>query len=246
MRRRSFAAGAALTLSLALLAGCGSNDNAVEAGAGAAAPQQQIQPGGQRQQGGGQGMMNRAMADLIGKVKSVEGSTLTVYTSSFQFGAGGQGGMPGIPSGDGAPPADGQFPGGLEPPQDGQFPEGVEPPQDGQFPEGGQPGGFRGGMNFENMFSEETTDITITDATKIVKTEFVDGQMIETTLTIVDLKADDIVSIDLSDGTQEAATITLGMGGFGMGGGGGGFGGGGGRGMGGGNPPTQNQVQARQ
>ncbi len=73
----------------------------------------------------------------------------------------------------------------------------------------------------ENMFSDETMDITVTDATKIVSASFADGKMTETDKTLADLKADDIITVQLKDDTQEAESIRLG--GFG----GGGFGGGG-------------------
>ncbi|MNH36742.1 hypothetical protein D3C79_975670 [compost metagenome] len=44
----------------------------------------------------------------------------------------------------------------------------------------------------------------------------------EKELTLADLKADDIVTVVLKENTQEAETVTLGMGGFGGPGGGGG------------------------
>ncbi|MFD0671163.1 hypothetical protein [Cohnella sp. GCM10027633] len=225
---RGLAVGTALALSIALLAGCGSKDadNATGAEANAGVAQQQEQLGNGAAQGGEQGMMNRMVADLIGKVKSLDGNTLTVYKSSFQPGAMGGRGQGGQGGGGGMR--------GDRPSGDGQQQDGGQAPQDGQ------PGGGRG-MSFENMFTDETVDITLTDATKIVKREFVDNEMKETELTIADLKADDIVNIALTDGTQEAATITIGMGGFG---GGAGFGGGGGRGM-DGNPPARDQGQAQ-
>jgi hypothetical protein len=72
----------------------------------------------------------------------------------------------------------------------------------------------------ENMFSDETMDITVTDSTKIVSATFADGKMTETDKTLADLKADDIITVQLKDDTQEAESIRIG--GFG-----GGFGGGG-------------------
>lgn len=67
----------------------------------------------------------------------------------------------------------------------------------------------------ENMFSDETADIQMTSATKIVKITFVNQQRTETELTAAELKADDIVSVDLEDNTRNAVTITVSEGGFG-------------------------------
>jgi hypothetical protein len=191
--RKYFAIGA--TLALALLAGCGSsNTNQSGGNTNDAAIQQQDQQQ-QPANGGGQGM-NRAPVDLVGKVKSIAGNTLTVYKSSFTPGQNGGGRM-------------GQGQGGGQQPANGQ--QG-----NGQPPAGGA-GGGRGQMSF----TEETVDIAITDNTKLIKREFVNNQPQDTELTLADLKTDDIVSVDLQDGTQEAVTITLGMGGGGFGGGGG-------------------------
>lgn len=205
--RKALLAGVALALALA---GCGSkNEGAAAGGANEAAVQQQNQrqpPAGQEGGNGGPGMMNRAPADLIGKVKSIDGNTLTVYKSSFTPGQGGGArrgnGMRRRQSGDGQQPSE-----GAQPVEQGQ----PQAPADGQR----QQGGGRGGMNFENMFTDETAEITVTDGTKIIKREFVDDKMQETELALADLKADDIVTIDLMDGTQEADTITLGTSGFG-------------------------------
>ena len=221
INKKALIAGVALALTLT---GCGSKSgNAEVSGANEAAVQQDQQPAAQGGKGN-PGMANRTTADLVGKVKSIDGNTITVNKSSFTPGQGGGArggnGMRKRQSGDGQQPADGE----QTVPADGQQPadQGQQPapPADGQQPQDdGQPpaGGGRGQMNFENMFTDETTEITVTDSTKIIKREFVDNQMQETELTLVDLKADDIVSIDLTDGTQEAATITIGMGGFGGG-----------------------------
>jgi hypothetical protein len=159
-------------LTLALLSGCGSSQPN-----GTAAQQTQgTDNNGQGNGQGGPGAFNGQRPDLVGKVKTVNGNTITVFKSSFQRGRGGQG---------------------------------------GQGSQGGQ--GGQGRPNMQNMFSEETEDINVTDSTKIVKREFVNNQMTETPIALADLKADDILSITLVKGTQDADTISLGNGGFGGG-----------------------------
>lgn len=182
---------------MALLAGCGAKEDAADTGqqgqqqAGQAGGQQGAGPG----QGGGGPQMGM-MADLMGKVKSIGGQTITLYKSNMTFGQGGGRG-PGGGDGEGQPPADGEMP---------QRPEG----EDG------------GRMNMDNMFSDETVDVQVTDATKIVTVTFENNEMKETEIALSDLKADDIVSVMLKDDTQVAESITIRTGGFGFGGGGGG------------------------
>ncbi|WP_187355156.1 hypothetical protein ['Paenibacillus yunnanensis' Narsing Rao et al. 2020] len=207
-----------------MLAGCSS-------GSDTAAPQGTNQTAGSdnaaARQGGpgeqGQNGMNR-QAMNFGKIKSVSGSTITVYTAEMpqrpQNGAGGQAPEGGQPAeGQGTPPEGGQ-------PADGQGtpPEGGQP-ADGQAAgaEGGrgQGGGMRGGMM--QSFSEETTDITVPDGTKVLSVTFENGERKETEISLSDLKADDIIQYTLKEGTAEAESITLSTGGFG---GGQGFGGG--------------------
>ncbi|RIE02266.1 hypothetical protein D3H35_16170 [Cohnella faecalis] len=193
------------------MAGCGSKD---DGNGGAAAAPTQMNNGGQQGAGG----QNRMQADLLGKVKSVSGQTITVYKSSFTPGQGRPGGGANGGGNGQQPPADGN---GQQPPAGGN---GQQPPADGngqQPPSGdGQSGGGRGGFNMDNMFTEETVDIQVTDATKIVKRSFENNQATETEIALADLKEGDVLNVDLKDGTQEAVTISLGNGGFGMGGGG--------------------------
>jgi hypothetical protein len=198
-----------------VLTGCGTKEEAT------AEQPDQVQTQGGAQQGGagGGGQMGMGMqADLMGKVKSIEGQTITVYKSNMTFGGGrGQG------DGSGQPPA-GDRPQGEQPPagdrpQGEQPPEGEdmpEPPADGEAP---QDGGGR--MNMDNMFSEETMAVQVTDATKIISVTFENNEMVEKAVALADLKADDILSINLKDDTMEAESITLrtGAGGFGGGGG---------------------------
>jgi hypothetical protein len=186
MKKGMIAAGAALVL--VLMTGCGS-DQTSNGGQNVNAGVSQEQPAN--------GQTNRQPVDLLGKVKSINGQTITVYKS-----------VPGGPGGQGRQGGQGgQGNGGQQPPSDNQQPQGG-----GQQPADGN-GGRQGRMNME--FTEETVDVQVTESTKIVKREFVDNQMNETEITALDLKADDIVSIDLKDDTQEAVTISLGNGGMG-------------------------------
>lgn len=176
-----------------VLTGCGTKEDA------AAEQPDQVQTQGGAQQGGagGGGQMGMGMqADLMGKVKSIEGQTITVYKSNMTFGGG-----------------HGQGDGTGQPPEGEDMPE---PPADGEAP---QDGGGR--MNMDNMFSEETMAVQVTDATKIVSVTFENNEMVEKEVALADLKADDILSINLKDDTMEAESITLRAGGGGFGGGGG-------------------------
>lgn len=193
------------------LTGCGSKseDTTTNTTANGQAVQQDQQQGSQ--QGQGQG---RAMMGTIGKIKAINGQTITIYKSSFERPeGGGMGGNGAPPQGD-APAGDAAT--GNAPAGDTQQGDTGAAPQDGN---GQAPSGDRQ-RNMENMFSDETMDITVTDSTKIISAAFADGKMTETDKTLADLKADDIITVQLKDDTQEAESIRIG--GFG-----GGFGGGG-------------------
>ncbi|SFF29941.1 hypothetical protein SAMN04487969_1246 [Paenibacillus algorifonticola] len=196
----------------ATLAACSANQTATTttaaAGTEAAAAQSETQAdagAGQAQGDPGQGGM--MMGGTMGKIKSIDGQTITLYKSSF---------TPGDRQGGGQPPAQGDAQQG----EAGTAPDGTqpEPPaqDDGQAAQG--QGGGR--MNMENMFTEETVEVTVTDATTITAISFENDQRVETTKTLADLKADDIVTYTVTDGTQDAATIQIGgMMGGGMSGG---------------------------
>ncbi|MEV5027548.1 hypothetical protein [Paenibacillus sp. LPE1-1-1.1] len=184
----------------AALAGCGVQEEQA-AGEVQADAQTDVQENGAGGGTGGPGMGQMgAQADLMGKIKSIDGQTITLYKSAM-----GQGGPP-QGDGTGTAPADGE---GAQPPADA-------PAGDGTAPEGG------GRMNMGAMFSDETVTIQVTDTTKITTMTFENEQMAETEMTLADLKADDILSVMLKDDTQEAESITIRTGGFGGGGGGGG------------------------
>ncbi|WP_217596682.1 hypothetical protein [Cohnella sp. GbtcB17] len=219
---------AAVALAVAVLAGCGSKSENNGTASVAAAGDQSAAG-----QGGSFGGMQAA--GTLGKIKSVNGNTITIYKSSFQPGQGGgrmggnrQGGGGPNEGDDAAPSGDAQQPNG-DPPQQGA--DGQAGGRAGQGRQGGQ-GGQRPDM--ANLFTEETEDITVTDATKIFKTEMADGQRTETEIAIGDLKADDVITVTLREGTQEAESIRLG-----------GFGGGFGGGMRGGQGQEQGQGQGQ-
>lgn len=212
-------------LAVALLAGCGSKADDSAAGAAPASAAADGQQGAAQEggQGAGQGGGAWAMGTL-GKIKSVDGNTITIYKSSFEPGQGGGGRQRGeAPSSGDAGAAQGGDGQSGQPPSGDPPQQGAGDGQGGQGEQGGGQGGQRPDM--ANMFSEETEQITVTDATKIYKTEMTDGQRTETEIALADLKAEDIITVTLKEGTQEAESIRIG-GGFG----GGGFGGGGMRG----------------
>jgi hypothetical protein len=197
----------------AALAGCGAQEEqtAAEAQTDAAGELQQNGANGGEQPKGsnaGAGQMG-AQADLMGKVKSIDGQTITLYKSAM-----GQGGPPqGVGTGDVRSGDEGQqSPAGGEQPADGERPQA--PAGDGTAPEGG-------GRDRGAMFTDETVDIQVTDTTKMVSVTFENDQMVEKEVALADLKADDILSIMLKDDTQVAETITIRTGGFGGGRGGG-------------------------
>lgn len=170
----------------AALAGCGAGEEQEQTEV------QENQSAGTQQQNGGGNPQMGPQADLMGKVKSIDGQMITVYKSA----------MMNRPQGD----RTGEMPTDGEPPQ--------APAGDGSAPEGG------GRMNMEDMFTDETVEIQVTESTKILSMTFENEQMVEKEITLADLKADDILSVMLKDDTQEAETITLRIGGYGGGGGG--------------------------
>lgn len=248
-------------LAAVMLAGCGSK---ADGGGEQANAQAQVDAGaGQNGQGdmrGGMGMVdeNGNAANLIGKVKSVNGQTITVYKSSIDPSQMGRG--PGGPnSGGGQPPSGTPNDGSGQAQNDGQA-SGSTGAETGSAGTGGATGSDEvgngnggnvsggGGANgssggnangngggagtgaegnrppgggMANMFTDETVDITVTDATKIESTSFENGQATTKEIALADLKADDVITVWLKDGTQEATTIRLG----GLGGGRGGRGG---------------------
>ncbi|SEU02523.1 hypothetical protein [Paenibacillus sp. NFR01] len=211
---------AAGLMAAVLLSGCGANsDNAASAAGGGQKAQTQTGSAAQNGQAGGRGQngMNGFMNMNLGKIKSINGNTITVYTAEMPSGMrqGGNGG-----NGQGAG-ADGQQ---GTPPEGGQA-LGTEGGNSRGAGAGGQRGGGQGGFGGGRMqqnFSEETTDITVGSDTQIVSVTFDNNEQKETALSLADLKAGDVIRYTLKSDSTETEKITLG----GFGGGGGGFGGG--------------------
>ncbi|MEK3702300.1 hypothetical protein NYE33_35425 [Paenibacillus sp. FSL R10-2199] len=206
-------------LAAILLAGC-SSDTAPAAATSGDIQTAQTQSGSEAAQpdgtaGAGQNRMDRAGMN-IGKIKSISGNTITIYTADMP--ARQQNGGEGTaPEGGAAAPgnaAGAQAEGQGTPPEGGQ-------PTDGGGKDSAQGGGRQGGGMMQN-FSEETTDITTGSDTQYVSVTFDNGAQTETALSLSDLKADDIIQYTLKTDTAEAEKITLSTGGFGGGGMGGG------------------------
>lgn len=199
-----------------LLGGCSSTaDTAASSGSNSQAAQTQsdssaAQPSASPE-AGEQGMNGMDRAGMnIGKIKSISGSVITVYTAETPAGRpqnAGEDGEGAAPEGQGTPPE-----GGEATPPEGQG----TPPEDGEgaAPEGQVPGGMT------QNFSEETTDITVDSDTQYVSVTFNNGEQTETVLSLADLKADDIIQYTLNTDTGIAEKVTLGAGGFGGGQGG--------------------------
>lgn len=197
-------------LAFLLLAGCGNN---AKADTTSAVEEQANNDGAAQGQGSGQGGLPMQSADLLGKVKSINGQTITVYKSSFVPGE--RGGNRNVDGQQQVPNTD-QNGDSQQPPSGNATGDGQQPP------DGNGDGQAQGRPNMGNMFSDETVDIIVTNSTKLVKTTFENNQMTENTLTLGDLKEGDILNIDLEENTQNAITLTLsegGFGGMGMGGG---------------------------
>lgn len=175
-----------------LLAGCSSSS-----GTAANPTKQQSQTNGDQENDRPDQSMN------FGKIKSISDNTLTIYTSEMpsppEQGAGqpGEGDMQNGQGGTGDP---GSAPDGEMP--DGGMPEGGRPEN------GGQAGGPQGG-GMQQAFSEEITDITIDANTKIVAVTFDNGTRQESTISLSDLKADDVIQYTLKSGTTVAESISL-------------------------------------
>ncbi|MBW4082385.1 hypothetical protein [Paenibacillus sp. S150] len=201
-----------------MLGGCSSNTETTAAtGADSQAAQSPTDQGGQAAMG--QNGMNRANMSF-GKIKSISGSTITLYTAEMPAGRMQNAGEGEAPDSSAAPGDGGR--GGQAPEGQGTPPSGA-PEGGGQGGAQGSGGGMRGGGMMQN-FSEETTDITVGSDTQIVSVTFDNGSQQETALSLSDLKADDIIQYTLKTDTAEAEKITLSTGNFGGRGEGGGAG----------------------
>lgn len=180
-----------------LLTGCAASneaagdspDQAVQGGRPAAAEQA---PSARE---GGNGFANRAMN--FGKIKDINGSTITIFTAEMPAGR---------PQNTGGGDAGGAQNGGE---------------QSGSAANVGMQGGRQGGGgqrgSMQQSFSTETTDITVSADTQLNTIIMDNGNRQENAIGLTDLKADDIIQYTLKTGTTEAASITLSNGNFGGG-----------------------------
>ncbi|WCT55042.1 hypothetical protein PQ456_17915 [Paenibacillus kyungheensis] len=158
--------------------------------------------------------IEQATADLMGKIKSIDGNSITLYKSTIdpsQMGKDRDGGMSTPPEGQ---PGDG----GASPADGGQVPPATPDGESAQVPAnagsqapaasgtsdttnnsatGSTPAeqGDRGG---NNMFSEETMTITVSDNTVISAMTMENNEMTTTTKALSDLKADDVINVWLN------------------------------------------------
>ncbi|WP_138495872.1 hypothetical protein [Paenibacillus pinistramenti] len=138
----------------------------------------------------------------MGKIESISDSTIKVYESEMPAGMQGGGGPDGS---NGTPPSGA--------PEDNGQPAAASADASGQAaPASGDPSGQKGmggGGQRGQMFSDETTDITVTSSTKYTKVTFDNGERTETDAALSDLKAGDIITYVLTDGTTTAESIQI-------------------------------------
>jgi len=135
---------------------------------------------------------------LTGKIKSIDGQTITLYKSSMQPGEGG----PLIDRG--------------QAPQDAQSGNAPAEGEETQAaPEGGEGQGQPpGDMNTEGMFTDETVEVALTDSTKLVSMAQGEQGGTESEISPAGLKEGDIVNVTLDGDTRNALEVRVG-GGFG-------------------------------
>ncbi|NOU77971.1 hypothetical protein GC101_03660 [Paenibacillus sp. LMG 31459] len=143
--------------------------------------------------GGGSGGRTPGAAMSFGKIKSISGSKITLYTAE----------APSAAPQDGA--ADAGGPQGAEP--SGR--PSAEPGAGGGQGSGGQGGRPQRQGGAQMSFSEETTVITVTSDTKLISITFTDGKRTEATIALSTLKAGDIIQYTLKSGTAQADSISL-------------------------------------
>lgn len=204
------------TMAIAMLAGCSTNSETASTAqtttntADASATSTSTNTQGTAQQG-----TEQATADLMGKIKSINGNSITLYKSTMdpsQMGKGrGGGGMSAPPEGQ---PGDG----GASPADGGQVPPATPDGQSAQAPAnaGSQAPiasgtsdttndsatsatpSKQGGMGGKDMFSDETVTITVSDSTVISAMTMENNEMTTTTKALSDLKADDVINVWLN------------------------------------------------
>lgn len=204
------------TLTIALLAGCSTNSetsstaepttNTTDASATATSTNTSSSGDSTAQ----------ANADLMGKIKSIDGNTITIYKSTTDPSQRGQGGGKGMS----APPEGQPGDGGASPADGGQSPPATPDGESAQAPvnEGSQApaSSEQASTGGKDMFSNETVTITVSDSTTFSTMTMENNEMTTTTKALSDLKADDVINVWLNtDDSSVADQIQLfnGMGG---------------------------------
>lgn len=133
--------------------------------------------------------VNRGMS--FGKIKSISGSSITIYTAE----AGG------------APPQN-----GVASEKDAQGDQGTKPqisPTGEPTAESGQGAGGMPQGGRQQSFSDDTTVITVSSTTKLLSVTFDNGTRKDAEIALSTLKAGDIIQYSLKSGTTEATSISL-------------------------------------
>ncbi len=205
------------TLTIALLAGCSTNSEAVstaepttntaDASATATSTNTSSSSGDSTAQ---------ANADLMGKIKSIDDNTITIYKSTIDPSQMGQSGGKGM----NAPPEGQPGDGGASPADGGQSPPATPDGESAQAPvnEGSQApaSSEQASTGGKDMFSNETVTITVSDSTTFSTMTMENNEMTTTTKALSNLKADDVINVWLNtDDSSVADQIQLfnGMGG---------------------------------
>ncbi|ODP29786.1 Dentin sialophosphoprotein [Paenibacillus nuruki] len=205
------------TMTIALLAGCSTNSetsstaepttNTADASATATSTNTSSSSGDSTAQ---------ANADLMGKIKSIDGNMITIYKSTIDPSQMVQGGGKGMS----APPEGQPGDGGASPADGGQSPPATPDGESAQAPvnEGSQApaSSEQASTGGKDMFSDETVTITVSDSTTFSTMTMENNEMTTTTKALSDLKADDVINVWLNtDDSSVADQIQLfnGMGG---------------------------------
>ncbi|CAJ1313764.1 hypothetical protein [Paenibacillus nuruki] len=206
------------TMAIALLAGCSTNSetsstaepttNTADASATATSTNTSSSSGDSTAQ---------ANADLMGKIKSIDGNTITIYKSTIDPSQMGQGGSKGM----NAPPEGQPGDGGASPADGGQSPPATPDGESAQAPvnEGSQApaSSEQASTGGKDMFSDETVTITVSDSTTFSTMAMENNEMTTTTKALSDLKADDVINVWLNTEDSSVADqiqLFIGMGGM--------------------------------
>ncbi|WIM39491.1 hypothetical protein PO903_00870 [Paenibacillus sp. PK4536] len=208
------------TLTIALLAGCSTNSETSSTAepttnrADASATETSTNTSSSS---GDSTATAQASADLLGKIKSIDGNTITIYKSTIDPSQMGQGGDKGM----NAPPEGQPGDGGASPADGGQSPPATPDGESAQAPvnEGSQApaSSEQASTGGKDMFSDETVTITVSDSTRFSTMTMENNEMTTTTKALSDLKADDVINVWLNTEDSSVADqiqLFIGMGGM--------------------------------